>query len=44
MYAEMTRAYQLTHDEVRLTEKRQRVYTFIKIPIELEKVNLTPAT
>lgn len=37
MYAEMTRAYQLTHDEVRMTEKRQRVYTFIKIPIELEK-------
>lgn len=28
----------LEHDEAKFTEKRKRVYTFMKIPRELEKV------
>ena len=31
----------LEHDEAKFTEKRKRVYTFMKIPRELEKVRLT---
>ena len=37
--AELTRGYLLEHDEARYALKRQRVYTFIRIPKELEKVH-----
>ncbi|ELU04873.1 hypothetical protein CAPTEDRAFT_5824 [Capitella teleta] len=33
----MTRGYWLEHDEARYAEKRKRVYTFMKIPREVEK-------
>ncbi|XP_038071065.1 transmembrane anterior posterior transformation protein 1 homolog [Patiria miniata] len=36
--AELTRGYLLEHDEARYALKRQRVYTFIRIPKELEKM------
>lgn len=36
--AELTRGYMLERDEAKYKEKRQRVYTFMKIPRELEKV------
>ena len=39
MKAELTRGYLLEHDEARYTEKRERVYTFMKIPTEMEKVS-----
>lgn len=39
LYAELTRGYLLEHDEAKFTEKRERVQTFMKIPMELEKVN-----
>ncbi len=39
LYAEVTRGYMLEHDEAKFTEKRKRVYTFAKIPKELEKVS-----
>ena len=38
LYSEVTRGYMLEHDEAKFTEKRKRVYTFMKIPRELEKV------
>ncbi|XP_033633187.1 transmembrane anterior posterior transformation protein 1 homolog [Asterias rubens] len=36
--AELTRGYLLEHDEARYALKRERVYTFIRIPKELEKM------
>ena len=39
MKTELTRGYLLEHDEARYTEKRERVYTFMKIPTEMEKVS-----
>ncbi len=39
LYAEVTRGYMLEHDEAKFKEKRKRVYTFAKIPKELEKVS-----
>ena len=38
LYAELTRGYLLEHEEAKYSEKRARVYTFMKIPMELEKV------
>ena len=38
LYKEVTRGYMLEHDEAKFAEKRKRVYTFMKIPRELEKV------
>ena len=40
MYSELTRGYLLEYDEEKYTEKRERVYTFMKIPREVEKVLL----
>lgn len=34
---EVTRGYVLDHDEERYTTRRQKMYTFMKIPRELEK-------
>ncbi|CAH1783993.1 unnamed protein product [Owenia fusiformis] len=34
---ELTRGYVLENDEAKYTEKRERVYTFVKIPREVEK-------
>uniref|UniRef100_A0A8C3G0J3 Transmembrane anterior posterior transformation 1 n=1 Tax=Cyclopterus lumpus TaxID=8103 RepID=A0A8C3G0J3_CYCLU len=36
--AELTRGYFLEHDEAKYTERRERVYTFMRIPKELEKL------
>ncbi|VDP08110.1 unnamed protein product [Soboliphyme baturini] len=36
-WAELTRGYALENDEARFSEKRRKVYAFIKIPKELEK-------
>ena len=38
LYTELTRGYWLEHDKAKFTERRKRVYTFMKIPRELEKV------
>ena len=35
---ELTQGYILEHDEAKFSEKRRRVYTFMTIPKELEKV------
>lgn len=35
--SEVTRGYVLDHDEERYTTRRQKMYTFMKIPRELEK-------
>ena len=35
--SEVTRGYQLEQDEERYTRRRQKMYTFMKIPRELEK-------
>jgi len=35
--SEVTRGYQLENDEERYKVKREKVYTFFKIPRELEK-------
>lgn len=35
--SEVTRGYQLDHDEERYTTRREKMYTFMKIPRELEK-------
>jgi len=40
VYFELTRGYWLEHDKARFAERRKRVYTFMKIPRELEKVNM----
>lgn len=37
--SELSRGYVLEHDEARYTEKTQKVYTFIKIPKEVERVS-----
>jgi len=34
---ELTRSYYLEHDEEKYSEKREKVYSFMKIPRELEK-------
>lgn len=34
---ELTRGYILEHDEEQYTARREKVYTFVKIPIETEK-------
>lgn len=36
--AELTRGYFLEHNEAKYTERRERVYTCLRIPRELEKV------
>lgn len=36
-FSEISRGYDLENDEARYTEKRKKVYAFIKIPKELEK-------
>uniref|UniRef100_A0A8C9XH18 Transmembrane anterior posterior transformation 1 n=1 Tax=Sander lucioperca TaxID=283035 RepID=A0A8C9XH18_SANLU len=36
--AELTRGYFLEHNEAKYTERRERVYTFLRIPKELEKL------
>ena len=38
-YNELTQDYLLDQDEVKFSEKRDRMYTFMRIPIELEKVS-----
>jgi len=38
---ELTRGYWLEHDRARFAERRKRVYTFMKIPRELEKVGIS---
>lgn len=38
LYIELTRGYWLEHDQARFMERRKRVYAFIHIPIEIEKV------
>lgn len=38
--AELTRGYFLEHNEAKYTERRERVYTCLRIPRELEKVGL----
>ena len=35
--AELSRGYQLEHDEERYVARREKVYTFMKIPREVEK-------
>lgn len=35
---ELTRGYFLEHNEAKYTERRERVYTCLRIPKELEKV------
>ena len=35
--SELTRSYMLEHDQERYTSKREKMYTFMKIPRELEK-------
>ena len=40
VYFELTRGYWLEHDKARFAERRKRVYTFMKIPRELEKVTV----
>ena len=35
--SEVTRSYMLEHDQERYTTKREKMYTFMKIPRELEK-------
>eukprot|EP00095_Tigriopus_kingsejongensis_P007200 maker-scaffold192_size271026-snap-gene-1.19 protein:Tk07200 transcript:maker-scaffold192_size271026-snap-gene-1.19-mRNA-1 annotation:"hypothetical protein FLJ90013 " len=35
--SEVTRGYELDHDEARYTARRQKMYTFMRIPRELEK-------
>lgn len=37
---ELTRGYFLEHNEAKYTERRERVYTCLRIPKELEKVNV----
>lgn len=37
--AELTRGYFLEHNEAKYTERRERVYTCMRIPRELEKVS-----
>lgn len=34
---ELTRGYQLEHDEERFSERREKIYSFMKIPREVEK-------
>jgi len=36
--AELTRGYYLENDEAKFTERRERVYSCMRIPKELEKV------
>lgn len=36
--SELTRGYHLEREEEKYAQKRQRVYTFMKTPRELEKV------
>uniref|UniRef100_A0A8K9XKG5 Transmembrane anterior posterior transformation 1b n=1 Tax=Oncorhynchus mykiss TaxID=8022 RepID=A0A8K9XKG5_ONCMY len=40
MGAELTRGYFLEHNEAKYTERRERVYTCLRIPKELEKLML----
>lgn len=37
---ELTRGYFLEHNEAKYTERRERVYTCLRIPKELEKVSI----
>lgn len=37
LHIELTRGYLLEHDEERFSARREKVYSFIKIPQELEK-------
>lgn len=37
---ELTRGYFLEHNEAKYTERRERVYTCLRIPKEVEKVNI----
>lgn len=37
IYGELRRGYVLENDEQRYTERRQKFYTFLKVPIEFEK-------
>lgn len=39
MCAELTRGYFLEHNEAKYTERRERVYTCMRIPGELERVS-----
>lgn len=41
MCAELTRGYFLEHNEAKYTEQRERVYTCMRVPKELEKVGCT---
>ncbi|XP_044001282.1 protein TAPT1 homolog isoform X2 [Aphidius gifuensis] len=34
---ELTRGYQLEHDEERFSARREKIYSFLKIPIQVEK-------
>lgn len=40
IYGELRRGYVLENDEQRYTERRQKFYTFLKVPIEFEKFML----
>ena len=40
--AELTRGYFLEHNEAQFRERREKVYTCMRIPKELEKVRLHP--
>lgn len=40
MCAELTRGYFLEHNEAKYTERREKVYTCMRIPKELEKVGV----
>lgn len=41
LYAELRRGYLLKNDEQRYKERRQKFYTFLKVPIEFEKFMFT---
>lgn len=38
VYSEIKRGYLLENDEQRYTERREKFYTFLRIPFQLEKV------
>ena len=37
LFVELTRGYLLEHDEARFSARREKVYSFMKIPREVEK-------
>lgn len=40
VYSELRRGYVLENDQQRYTERREKFYTFLKIPLQLEKVRI----